>query len=171
MAMHGNSSSFDATHGTSNRFDDVCKLTRRCVADGIGYVDRRSTRFEHSFENRPEKNEIRACCVFRRELYVFAKRARESHRLARLFDRLFACDPEFVVQVDIGGREESVNTRTLRLTDRTPGPEDIFAGCSRERGDGWAADLLRDGLDGFEVTVGRDWKTRFNDVNAQPIKL
>src|SRR5205085_6697669 len=70
--------------------------------------------------------------------------------------------------------EEDVDASTRRRLDRGPGAIDVALGRTRQATDDGAArdaDLARDCMHRFPVSVRRGWITRLDDVDIQPDEL
>ena len=73
--------------------------------------------------------------------------------------------------MEVGGGQEYVNAGKRRAFQGLPGALNVRRTGSRQACDGRPAQGCRDGLDGFEITVGRDGKPGFNDVHTHTIEL
>src|SRR5262249_48116065 len=76
-----------------------------------------------------------------------------------------------MLDVDVGGRDEGVDARALRVLDRTPGGVDVRLVRAREPADRRPLDVARDLLHGLEVTGRGDREAGLDHVDAEPREL
>ena len=131
--------------------DEAGELVRDRVSDGVGNVDRGRAGLDHLAQHAADEIDIRARRVHRRELDVAGVLLRPGDHLARLLQHRLAVLAQLVRDVDVGGGEEDVDARILRVADRFPALVDIVGHGAAERRDLGAAHFAGDAVDGVEV--------------------
>ncbi len=142
----------------------------RGVAHRVGHVDGGGAGLDGDAHHLDQKVAIGAGRVFRRELDIVDKRARQAHRFAGAIERFLAADLELVFEVQIARREEDVNARAVGKLQRPSGHLDVFILGAGQRRDARLANGLRDGGDGGEVALRGHGKSGLDDVHAQVFK-
>src|SRR5204862_7264390 len=95
--------------------------------------------------------ELSAGGVHRRELDVVDERLRVRDRCARLSEDVLTRRAELVDDVDVRGRDERVDPRSLGIAYSSCGGLHVGGLSAREGGDDRSVDLAGDRLDGLEV--------------------
>src|ERR1041384_7301821 len=120
---------------------DGSQVCRRCISNCVGNVQCRCASFYYRIQYFAEKSEVRARSVFRRKFNVGAQRLRQLNGSPRLLQALLARHLEFVLKMDVGSREEYVNTRTRCPLQSSPGPLNILRHRARKSANDRTANL------------------------------
>ena len=86
-------------------------------------------------------------------------------RFRFIVKNLFTSLAEFILEMDIGGCEESVDARLRRVLQRFPGPVNVGERRPTEGRDGAAPHLLGYFPDGLEISIGRNRKSCLNNID------
>ncbi len=146
-------------------------LVRHRVADCVGDVDRGRALVDRDLQHLGRELDVRARRVHRRELDVVAQRLRVSDRGSRHPLDVLARVLHLVLDVDVGGRDECVDTGALGVLERAPRGVDVTREGACEPRDHRPVDLARDALDGLEVTGRGDREAGLDHVHAQTREL
>ena len=144
---------------------------RHRVSNGIGYVDGRRTLSDSGIEDLYQVVEIAARCIFGRELDVLTEVTGDPDGVDRLLEDLRVRLPKLMLQVDVRGGNEGVDSGLASPLDRLPRTFNVLAVGARERRDRGLPDLTRNRLDRLEVPLRSDRKTGFNDVDVESLEL
>ena len=115
VAMHRNNAVLDPSTFARQVLDQADELTRRGVTDGIWHVERRGAGLDRRPENLDQVIGIRPGCILAGELDIADERSRECHRFRDPLEHLFPGHPQLVLEVDVGGGDEGVDTRVVGL--------------------------------------------------------
>src|SRR5579864_1033518 len=99
--MCRNRNLLDSSHPLANFCDQCAELRGNRIADSVRNIERDSPGFDDRIEHLEQELGIRAGRVFRRKLYVIAKRACQADGVARLLQALLARNAKLVLQMDI----------------------------------------------------------------------
>ena len=94
-----------------------------------------------------------------------------AYRFNGGFENLLAGHAKFMLQVNIGSRDESVDAGIRRMLDRFQRALDIALLGAREAYDARPADFLTDPAHRIEVAVRRRGKAGFDHVDAEFFQL
>ncbi len=76
-----------------------------------------------------------------------------------------------MLQMDVRGADEGMDTRTLRVLDGLPAGADVALGATCQSTDDRPLHLTRDALHRREITGAAGGETGFDDVHAQTRQL
>ena len=148
--------------------DDVPKMRRHGVADGVGNVDRGCTGGDRLFDHFAEEIEFSPRGIFGRELNVRAIVDRSCDHLDRPFDNLFLVHLQLVFAMDCGCREKDMYPFLFGVLERFPGAINVvFATTSQPANDRAVAEFAGNFLHGLKITRRCDGKTGLNHIDAQ----
>ena len=144
------------------------------IPDRVGDVDRGGAGAHHRLVDGEQEGRVGAGGVLGRELDL-----RVATQLLpsvadpadRLGERLVARHPQLVLEVDVRGRDEDVEVRTLRDPDRLHRLLRIAVAAAGERGDRDAPDLLRDPVDRLPVARRGGGEAGLDDVHVEADQL
>jgi hypothetical protein len=88
-----------------------------------------------------------------------------------LFQTLATGNLEFVLEVDIGGCEEGVDTGTGGLLHSVPGSLNVLATTASQGRDYRAPNVTRYRLYRLKIAIGRDGKSSFDNVHPKAVEL
>ena len=171
VAVCGNDHVVNPLHPLPDGRDQLSELRRYGVANRVRNVQRGSSRFDDGIEHATQKIRVGTRSVFRRELYVIAKRLGEANRVPRLLHTLIARDPQLILQMNIRSRQKHMDPRTRRSLQCLPGALDVgTAGASQSR-DNRTPHHPGNRLHRFKVAVGGDRKTSLDHIHTQAVEL
>jgi hypothetical protein len=171
VAVDGDHRAVNVRDVLQHAADQAVELVGRGVADRVGDVHRRGACGDDSLQHAVEVLALGARGVHRRELDIGAvARGALDHRHG-LVERALAGHAELPAEVDVGGREESVDAGMLGLFDGLPATVNVLGLRAREARDDRPAHLARDAAHRLEVVGRRDGEARLDDVHAQPREL
>ena len=137
--------------------DQVCdqsaELRRNRVARGIWHIESPGAGADHFAEDLHQKLRIAARGILGGELDVIGKLLGEGHRFDRCLDDLLAGHAQLMLEMNIRGRDESMNSWLLGALDRFQSPADIAFLGARETDHARPADLLGNAAHRLEVAV------------------
>ncbi|OPZ84158.1 MAG: hypothetical protein BWY76_01971 [bacterium ADurb.Bin429] len=171
MAMHADDRLLDIRHARAQRGDQLKILVRRGVADGIRNIHRAGAGGDDRLDDFTEKIHLRARGVFGGKFHVVAERSRQLHGFDRHRQHFLARLSQLILHVDVGGGDEGVNALALRGRHRFGHRHDVLLVRAAEPGDSRPLHFLGNAVDRLEIALGRDGKTRFNDIYAQAREL
>ena len=141
------------------------------VADRVGDVDHRGPLLDRDRADLGGELDVGTGRVHRRELDVVAVGLGEGDGRAGLTLDVLAVGLELVLDVDVGGRDEGVDTRPGGIADRPPGGVDVGLVGAGEAADHRALDLAGDLLDRLEVAGRGDREAGLDHVDAEAGEL
>ena len=171
MAVHRQDGVPDAGHSLLQDADDARELRGHGVADRVGNVDGRGAGLDRGGDHPAEKVEVAAGGVLGRELDVARERAGQTHRFDRHVEDFAARPAQLVLDVQVGGGDESVEAGPRGRLDGPPGALDVVPGRARQGGDHRSPHFAGHGVHRPEVVLGGDRETRLDDVHPQRIEL
>ena len=130
---------------------EIGEFVRLHVANAVRDVDDGRASSNRGLEDSAEVLPVGACGVHGRELDLGQKGPAEFDGGDRHIERLFARDPQLVVQMNVTGREDGVQSRRHGLHQRFGGRLDVGQLCVRKRGDLAVFHELADRFDRTEV--------------------
>ena len=155
--------------------DPLAPLAWNGVPDGVRDVDRLSTGLDRRRQDVAHVVEVGSRGVLRRELHVFAVRAGVADGVDRRLEHLGPGLAQLVLQVDVGGRDERVDSRLPGVLHGLPAAVDVAEPHAGQAADGRRVlqrpDLLGHLAGGFEVLVRRDREAGLDDVDLQAGQL
>ena len=141
-------------------------FARRGIAHGVRQIDRGGAGTDGGAHDFKQKLELGAAGVLGGELHILGIGFGLPHGLIHGGQHFARTHAQLVLHVNGAGGDERMNARLSGLADGLPGAVDVFPLRAAERGHGHLANLLRNGLHGLEIALGRDGKTGFDDIHA-----
>jgi hypothetical protein len=151
--------------------DERSEFRRSCVSDRVGNIERRSAGVDYCLQDLAKEIDIGASGVLGGKLDVVAEAARVGNGLTGLTQGIAARDLELEAEMNIGGREKSVDAGTSCAVDGIPSNLDVLRNASGERGDSRAANFVGNATNGIEITRRGDGESGLDDVDAELFQL
>ena len=154
--------------------DERPELGRDRVADRVGQVDRGRAGLHDGLDDLHQVVGVAPGRVHRAELELGVAAqllAPVADPADRLGEGLLAGHPDLVLEVDLAGRDEHVEVRPLGDADGLDRPLRVAVPAARETGDGDAAGLLGDPVDGLPVARRGGREAGLDDVDVEPDEL
>src|SRR5215218_1565794 len=141
------------------------------VAHRVGYVYNIRPSLDGRRDYLGEVADVGPRRIHRRELDLRAQRPGEMNCLSGSFEDLRLVRAHLVLDVQVGGAHEGVDTRPGAPLHGFPRPLDVYLVDAREPGDARSLHLGSDAAHRLEVALGRDGETRLDHVYPQPGEL
>ncbi len=138
----------------------------RGIADGVGQIYRRRAGLHGGVDDLFQKIQLRPAGVFGREFNIIRILFGLPDRIHADLDDLLFSFFQLVLAMDFAGGAENVNAFVGRGLDGFAGAVDIAGRAAGQAADDAVADLGGDGVNGFEIAVGTDGESGFDDVDA-----
>ncbi len=180
MAVHADNGFGDVGHVLADAPNQISELLGHRVAGGIRYVDHRGAGIDHSLEHDEEVGCIGAARVFGVKLDVVRVALGQLDRVhAQLQNArpLFlqrasvAFVAELTHDVDVGGADSGMDTRTRGFVQRRTAGLDIARDGARQGADDGTLNLPRDLPHGFKIVRRRSGVAGLDHVDIQAGKL
>ena len=160
VAVHGEHDVAQRRHLLVHPRDQAAPLVGRCVADGVGQVDRGRAGFDAAVDDLGEVLALGAARIHRRELDVLAERLRQRGHRDRAVVDLALGHAQLALAMDRRGADEDVDARACGRLERRGAGAHVGLEAAREPGDHRTVDLLGDRLHRGEVARGAVRETR-----------
>src|SRR5215471_8644190 len=161
----------DAAKVVANRGDQGGELRWSCIAHRVRNIEGRSACVHNGLQDSTEKLRVGAAGIFRRKLDVGAEGFRQANGGACLLYALVARNAELVLQMNVGSREKDVDAGTRGSLQGLPCAFNVRGAGSGQAGDDRPANVGRDRLNRFEVSLRGDGEAGFDDIHAEAVKL
>jgi hypothetical protein len=160
-----------ARHPAQDGAEERADFVRRGVAHRIRKIDRRTPGRDHRFDDATEELEIAPRRILRRKLHIVGIAPGLPNRRNGRVEACLSRDPQLALQVEIGGRNERMDTPTLGGRQRAARAVDIDRMTPRQRGDHRTLDVGRHPSDSFVIGLRRNRKPSLDHVRPQHREL
>ena len=172
--MHGNHGLVNVRHVGVDASNQLPKLRRGGVANGVGNVDGGGTGGDGRFDHLVHKFRITAAGVFAGELDIVDQGAGVGHHLGGDRQHLSAGFAQFVLEVDVARGNKGMDAAIGRRSHGVGTGLDIAPGRPGKPTDNGsinAAHHLSDALDSAEIPGAGEGETGLDDVHSQAGEL
>src|SRR5208337_2096179 len=171
VAVHTDHRFVDILYLLLQMADEIEEFLGIGIAHGVRDIDGVGTGGDgHGIDIRQEVP-VGPSSIFRRELYAVCERLAEGYRVPDGCEHLVPVHTQLVLHVYVGGGDEGVQARHLRIPYGFPGGLDVFIPGTAQADDDRPAYFFRYCLNGIEIPWRRYGKARFDLVHAKDFEL
>ena len=153
-------------------FDELGKFVRLGVSHGVRQIDGRGSGADGGAAGPAEEVLVRAGGVLAGKLHIARQGSGERDGAFDHFNDLLRRLAQLVLHVQIAGGEEGVNAGIFGHADGFPAAADILFHAAGEAADlDIVPGLLRNGLDGVEISLARGRESGFDNIDAENFEL
>jgi hypothetical protein len=153
MTVHAYSYTFYTLYPFPDSGDKPTEFSRQYIADGIGYIQNCGACIDNSLKHTAKIIGIGPGSVFRRKFYIIGVFSSIGNGIHGHVQNIIMALLQLMGQMNIGGSNKSMDTRSICILQSFPGTINIFTVSPTKPGDNRTFDIFGDRFYRIEITL------------------